>query len=212
MDSERVRRICKKRNTSLAEPVGKTGTSRNLKRLIAFVAACICLTAILGVIYRKLDSVVFLSLYITALTISYHFAMRLIVGEAVTVIYKKRKFDYDSFWFRQHGFEPGLYRMFHVKSWKDRIITAKPEQFDIKNRSMDELLHNIAQAEVVHEIIMVLSFVPLVMIKWYGEAEIFIITSTVACLFDCSFVIVQRFNRPRVLALKKRMNTKKYLK
>lgn len=51
----------------------------------------------------------------------------------------------------------------------------------------------------MHRIIMVLSFVPLLFIIPFGEPAVFAITSVAACLIDCTFVIIQRYNRPRVL-------------
>lgn len=142
-----------------------------------------------------------LSLYVTFLTISYHFVMRLIVGELITVRYRNRKFDLNSTGFHLYKFEPELYKRLKVKKWKKNIITAKPEQFNIRKNSMEDLLHNIAQAELVHRIIMVLSFVPLLLIIPYGVPIIFIMTSVLSCLIDLQFVIVQRYNRPRVMKL-----------
>ena len=55
------------------------------------------------------------------------------------------------------------------------------------------------QSELVHETIMLLSFVPLLAIGRYGAAAVFIITSAAAALFDSLFVVVQRFNRFRLL-------------
>ena len=68
---------------------------------------------------------------------------------------------------------------------------------------MDELLHNVAQAELVHRIIMVLSFGPLLLIIPYGVPMVFVVTSIVAALIDLQFVIIQRYNRPRVMKLLK---------
>ena len=86
------------------------------------------------------------------------------------------------------------------------MITAKPEQFDIRHISMEMLLHNVAQVELVHRIIMVLSFVPLVLIIPYGVPWVFILTSVFACLIDLQFVMIQRYNRPRIIRLMERQN------
>ena len=68
---------------------------------------------------------------------------------------------------------------------------------------MQTLLHNIAQAELVHRIIAVLSFAPLLLIIPYGAPAVFIVTSIFACLVDLRYVIVQRYNRPRVIRIMK---------
>lgn len=138
---------------------------------------------------------------IAVLTILYHFLMRIIVGETVTLVCKNREFNNNSLWFTPKKFEKELYKLLRVKKWKNHVITAKPYQFDIKTLSLKELLFNINQAEIVHEIIIVLSFLPLILIKFYGRPGIFLITSILASLIDLQFVFIQRFNRPRVLKM-----------
>ncbi len=67
--------------------------------------------------------------------------------------------------------------------------------------NLQELLHNMMQAELVHRIIMLLSFVPLLFIIPFGEPAVFIITSLASAALDGCFVIIQRYNRPRVIRL-----------
>lgn len=165
----------------------------------------ILLAVLFRVLHRQTGQSGFMAAYITFLTISYHFIMRLAVGETITLLYQKREFHYDAAWYQPKPFEKKLYKRLNVKKWKLNLITAKPEQFDIRQRSSEELLKNMTQAEVVHEIIMVLSFVPLFLIKWYGAASVFLITSVLACLADSLFVMIQRYNRPRLLRLKQKL-------
>ena len=176
-------------------------TAKNIVILIWVNIVFITLTVVFAVLHHIYLQGWMLSAYITFLTISYHFSMRLIVGEAVTLIYRKREFNLDSVGFRIHSFEKDLYRRLNVKKWKLHMITAKPEQFDLRENDMNVLLHNMAQAELVHRIIMVLSFVPILLIIPYGASVVFIVTSIVAALIDLQFVIIQRYNRPRVMRI-----------
>ena len=178
-------------------------TLNNLKLIIYMNIAFITATIIFAILYHFYQAGWMLSTYITFLTISYHFSMRLIVGELITVLYRNREFHLDSRGFRLYGFEEKLYRALKVKKWKLHMSTAKPEQFDLSTNSMEVLLHNMAQAELVHRIIMVLSFVPVLFIIPYGVPAIFITTSLVASLIDLLFVIMQRYNRPRVMRILK---------
>jgi len=109
-----------------------------------------------------------------------------------------KSFPQDRLGFRIYSFEKGLYQKLKVKKWKMHVITAKPEQFDLNMVTPEKLLHNVMQAELVHRIIMVLSFAPLLLIIPFGAPWVFIITSIVACLIDSICVIIQRYNRPRV--------------
>lgn len=179
-------------------------TSRTLKQMIWFSVSLLVWSLICFAMYHIKHQQWMLSVYVTFLTTFYHFAMRLIVGETVTVIYKNRDFDMNSFGFRIRNYEHKLYKMLHVKKWKSKVITAKPEQFDLRKVSPEEILHNMLQAELVHRCIMVLSFLPLLLIIPYGVPLVFISTSIVACLIDSVFVIIQRYNRPRILKILKR--------
>lgn len=78
--------------------------------------------------------------------------------------------------------------------------------FSIQNHSWDEIAQAMCQAELVHETNMVLSFLPMIAVKWFGSFGVFLITSVCGAAFDLVFVIIQRYNRPRVvkLALRKR--------
>ena len=182
-------------------------TAKNIVILIWANIVFITFTGVFAVLHHIYHQGWMLSVYITFLTISYHFSMRLIVGEAVTLIYRKREFNLDSVGFRIHSFEKDLYRRLNVKKWKMHMITAKPEQFDLRENDMNGLLHNMAQAELVHRIIMVLSFAPILLIIPYGAPMIFIVTSIAAAMIDLQFVIIQRYNRPRVMKLLRMKNS-----
>lgn len=182
-------------------------TSITIRIMIFFDAALVLLTALFFVLQRIFGGGWLLSIYVTLLTITYHFVMRILVGQTVTVRYRSRAFDLDSPGFRIHPWEPELYRILHVKAWKGRMLTARPEQFDLRACTPEEILHNIAQAELVHRIIMPLSFVPLLLIIPYGAAPVFVITSVAACLIDLPFVMIQRYNRPRVEKMVKKRKT-----
>lgn len=89
------------------------------------------------------------------------------------------------------------------KKWKKWVPVFNPKDYDLKNNSIAEIIQVTCQAEVVHEIIMILSFVPVIFSVWFGAAEVFLITSCVAFLIDSIFVVLQRYNRPRLMRLLK---------
>jgi len=139
-----------------------------------------------------------LTAFITFLTIFYHFFMRLCVGETVDWWFRHHDFIPSSSFLTISSFETTIYRKLRVKQWKALAITAKPEYFDLTKVTPEELMRNMYQAEMVHEFIVILSFVPLFLIIPFGAPAVFIITSVMAALIDMQFVIIQRYNRPRV--------------
>lgn len=172
-------------------------------KLIAMLAAAVLLTAVFAFVYGGTRSVAALSAAITFGTIAYHFIMRFAVGGAVDLIMRNRA-DYESPWFREKPWEPPLYRRLGVRKWKNAAPTYKAELFDISKRSLTEVAQATCQAEVVHEIIVILSFVPLLFAIPFGELPVFAVTSVLAACLDLVFVIMQRYNRPRIVKLIKR--------
>lgn len=157
------------------------------------------LAAGFGVGYHALGAEWLLSCAITFGTVFYHFAMRLMVGAAVAV-----PKDPDGWWFRQRPFEPGLYRALNVRKWKKYLPTFLPEQFSLNRAGIRGVLANGCKAEIVHESIMVLSFLPVLAIPALGAPGVFWATSCLSALMDGCFVIVQRYNRPRLQRIAKK--------
>lgn len=63
------------------------------------------------------------------------------------------------------------------------------------------LIQASGQAEIVHEVITMLSFVPTLFTVWFGAAGVFLTTSCLAALLGTVFVMVPRYNRPRLQRL-----------
>lgn len=167
----------------------------------------VALTVLFVLLYRRLRTGPWLSLAITFGTIGYHFVMRLLVGLAYNSFMKNHA-DYHSFWFRQKRFEPKLYELLRVKSWKGKMPTYESAVFDPRRHSWNEIAQAMCQAELVHETIAVLSFLPLFAVRWFGSFWVFLITSVLSALFDLTFVIMQRYNRPRVVRMAEKQKMK----
>lgn len=78
--------------------------------------------------------------------------------------------------------------------------TFDPDTFDISKHTLEELVMASCQAEVVHTAICVLSFLPILGTVFFGSFLVFLLTSIFAFLIDLCFVIMQRFNRPRLIS------------
>lgn len=166
-----------------------------LLTLIAFVGLLIC-----GITYYFTSISILFSLAITFGTCFYHLAIRLIVGHSLDAIYHN-KMNYNKWWFKERKFEPKLYNFLQVKKWKKFLPTYDSKAFNIKEHTFEEIIQATCQSEIVHEINMVLSLVPIVCTIWFDSLVAFIITSILAFCFDSIFVIIQRYNRPRLKRL-----------
>ena len=133
-------------------------------------------------------------------TTAYHFVMRLAVGYLLKAL-TNYDFDYRHYWFQPRTWETVFYKKLHIRKWKGNLPTYAPSQFSLKEQSLHRIIQNMCGAELVHEIIMVLSFLPLLMVPAFGEFGVFLITSLLAALYDSIFVMAQRYNRPRLVRI-----------
>ena len=128
--------------------------------------------------------------------------MRLFVG-GIFNFALNNKVDYKKKWFKVGNLEQKLYGFLKVRNWKKFFPTYDPDAFDKKRHSWHEIAGAMCQSELVHETIVVLSFLPILFSLWFGAKSVFILTSCFSALFDLIFVMIQRYNRPRVLRMLK---------
>ena len=72
---------------------------------------------------------------------------------------------------------------------------------DLKAHTWEEIAGAMCQSEVVHSIIVVLCFVPILATLLWGTFWVFFITSVLSACVESMFVIMQRYNRPRVIKM-----------
>ena len=161
------------------------------------------LTIVLFAWYSCTSNKILLSFAITFGTIAYHLIMRLLVG-LVFNLTMNNKADYKKRWYQVSCWEMPLYEKLRVKKWKGKMPTYEVSQFDPKKHTWEEIIQAMCQAELVHETIAVLSFMPILAGIWLGDYLVFIITSFVAAMVDMSFVIMQRYNRQRITKIMNR--------
>lgn len=191
-----------KRSSKCMDPVQKS---------VLLASLLIAGTAILSVLYMKTYYEVFLSLAITFGTISYHVVMRLLVGLAFCIVMKNRA-DYKKRWYHVSGHEMAVYERLNVKKWKRRMPTYDRTLFDPKLHTWEEIAQAMCQAELVHETIALLSFLPIIAGIWFGAYPVFVVTSVLAAGCDMLFVMMQRYNRQRIMTLLQRERQKKQMR
>lgn len=178
-----------------------------MKQLMKIVAGgSLAATIIFILIYLKTTNGVCFSMAITFGTISYHFFMRFAVGLILNITMNNHA-DYIRSWYQLKPFENELYKKLRVKSWKDKMPTYQPEVFLMKNHTLDEIAQAMCQSELVHEVIVIFSFLPVIASVWFDSFFVFLITSIAAACFDMTFVIMQRYNRGRILKIIARQRT-----
>lgn len=164
----------------------------------------VVLSAICIVIFQMKQTIFWFSSALALVTTTYHFVMRLVVGTLIDLLVR-RGINYNNYWFKEKKFERKLYNMLHVKQWKHIIPTWEPEKFSTKQNKIEKIIENMCAAELIHEIIIIMGYASLLFSlftpDWKKYLWIFVITAFLAGCCDIFFVILQRYNRPRVLKI-----------
>ena len=163
---------------------------------IAVTISIVCFILYYGGFYKN---GVILWTGITAFTIMYDFWVRIIMGN-VSKLFKKH-INYKQKWFKERKFEKKLYKFLRVKNWKDKALTYNPESFSMKEHSLEEIANTMAKSEVDHWINEVISLSTLLFIIPWGLFWAFLISAIASMIFDSQFIIIQRYNRPRIVKL-----------
>lgn len=147
-------------------------------------------------------SLLYVALYVAALGILSHF-----VGQALP----RAHFDPQKFPYRSADWENGgkVYEKLGIKHWKDRLPDmskimpdmVKKKMSAVKSQGMDVLIAETCVAECVHWALMLLSLG--IFFFWRGAwAVVFWLVYNL--LGNLPFIIIQRYNRPRLVMLEQR--------
>lgn len=171
---------------------------------ICFIVALICFDLYYTNIYKY---EVILWTGITAFTIMYHLWVRIIMGNVCKLF--KSHIKYDGWWFKERGFEKNLYKLLKVKKWKDKALTYNPELFSLKDYSLEDIANTMAKVEVDHWINEIISITTILFGVLWGNVLIFVLTAILAMIFDAQFIVIQRYNRPRIVKILEKQKSKK---
>lgn len=141
-----------------------------------------------------------LTLTVAIGTTFYHMAIRLLIGYAFDQLVNNRT-NFEKRWYQVTRWETVLYEKIRVRQWKKKIPTYDAALFDPTRHSWTDIARAMCQAELIHEVNMAASFIPLAFSIWFGALPVFVTTSILAAACDLIFVILQRYNRPRILRL-----------
>ena len=163
---------------------------------ITLITSIICFYLYYGNVY-KTEMILWIG--IIAFTIMYHFWVRIIMGN-VSKLFKKH-INYEQWWFKEKKFEKGIYELLRVKEWKDKALTYNPESFSLKQHSLEEIANTMVKSELDHWINEIISLTTLFFAIPWGQFWIFLISAIAAMIFDAQFIVIQRYNRPRVVKI-----------
>lgn len=163
--------------------------------VISFLLTVCCFT-----LYEITNYKFLVPFTITFGTTAYHFVIRLMVGMVIDST-MHNKVNYCKRWYHVGKSEMKLYQIIKVKKWKNKMPTYDADTFDTSKHSWDEIVQATCQSELVHETNVIFSFLPVIASVWFGSFWVFLITSALGAGFDLVFIMMQRFNRTRILKI-----------
>ncbi len=170
------------------------------KKIHLTTAIFFAATTAMAILYGICHIDILLTLTITFGTVLYHFSMRLIVGLIFNTIMHNTA-DITKKRYQVGAREMCFYKKLKIKKLSRKMPTYDFSSFDPKLHSWEEIAQATCQAEDVHKTIVVLSFLPIISGIWFGAYPVFIITSVLSAAFDSIFVIIQRYNRQRIVTM-----------
>ncbi len=159
-------------------------------------------------------------LYITLLLALFWLAINIAVPWLVRFLVPQKYFDENAPLFKEHKFESSFYRKIKVSKWKDKLPDAGklihfqrdslPE--DIDQNYINRFITECCIAELGHLTVGILGFASLFfvfLIPGDNKLEhlgVFLLLSIMDLFIQLLFVIIQRYNRPRLIKLRKLYN------
>ena len=189
--------------------LNNSGPAKFMYSIIALtlITSIICFYLFYSEIYEKNWILI---VGVVAFTIMYHFWVRIIMGN-VSKLFKKH-INYRNCWFKERKFEKKLYNFLRVKEWKGKALTYNPEQFSLKDNSLETIANTMAKSEVDHWINEAISVSTIFFgFIWKQLWLAFLVSAVVAMIFDSQFIIIQRYNRPRVIKILEKENEKQQM-
>ncbi len=168
----------------------------------------LAITLALCLLYQVFPLALLETLAITFGTFAYHLLLRVGTGVVIDACHK-RPFSGTAFFWHVAPWEAKLHAVLRVRHWKRKLPTYHPEDFDRRKQAPCHILQAMYQAELVHSVIASLSWLPLLATYCFGSFWVFFLSSLCASVFDCLFVLIQRYNRPRLEKLMQKQASRK---
>lgn len=167
------------------------------KGLISTTLLFSILFCIFLILSLTLKDEVFITLAISFGICSYQFGIRLFLASIINKAMHNSP-CLELKYFKVRSFEIKIYNFLRVKSWKKLMPTYKKQDFDMKKKSLIDLRGATCQAEIVHELNVIFSFLPMILVIWFNPSLLFLLTSILTALIDVPFIVIQRYNRYRI--------------
>lgn len=150
-----------------------------------------------GVVFWKFLAVIFG-------TVLYHLSLRLALHFALDFA-PLDWLDWKQDIYTPRRFEKNFYESLSITKWKRFLPGYDEDMFDERFQSWDDILINRCQEEITHWLCAFISIIPAIVGPiLFRNFWLFFLTSLIAIIYDMGFVMIQRYDRPRNIAMLRR--------
>ena len=159
------------------------------------------ITLMLMLVYFDTDAAVWKAFTVISGTLFYHVGIRW--GILALIDYGPEDwFDWRRWIYTPRRYEKALYDKLRVGDWKAYVPVLRPSLYSPREHSWDDILLTMCQTEFAHALGALGCLIPMILgpLLFKGFWAFFI-TGLLLILAEMCFIIVQRYNRPRVIAM-----------
>ena len=154
--------------------------------------------------YQQAQIAWFFTIGVVFFSVAIHFLIMFISAPVVFMLFRN-KYNCNSFWFKQKPFEKTLYRILKIKKWKNKLPAYDRNEYSLQLNNPETIAQNMCHAEVVHEVIALASYLPILFGLVISNYGLLTILSMFFSIIHLVFVFIQRYNRPRFIRLSKKI-------
>lgn len=163
-------------------------------------AASLLLMFVFLTLFVRMKTTVFLIFGIVMLNVAFQFIARLIIGTICEGVFENG-INSSSHFFKTSAFEERLYGTIGIKKLKKQLPNSDRTSFSLQRQSIQDIIDAGCEIEAEHEFCMAASLLGVLLAIPFGNVWLFAAVAVLAVLYDMIFVMIQRFNRPRLITV-----------
>jgi glycosyl-4,4'-diaponeurosporenoate acyltransferase len=128
-------------------------------------------------------------------------------------LFSRSLYERNKWFFKEYPFEKRLYKKIHLVKWKDKLpelgrmmnFEKKHLKKQVSLKYIDKFILETYYAEFGHLAIAILGFL-CILVNPSEYIRMALICSVINFIIQIPFCLIQRYNRPRLVRLKSRLN------
>lgn len=172
-----------------------------IKRTLYLISGgSITLMFVFFALFVRTNNNLMLIIAVLMLNAAFQVIARLLIGTICEGVFENG-INSSGDWYKTSAFEDRLYGTLNIKGLKKFLPTFERTDFSLKKDSIQYIIDTGCEVEVEHELCIAASMLGVLFALIFGKVWLFAIVAATAVIYDLLFVVVQRFNRSRLITV-----------